>query len=630
MPVNTPRPTSESIADLYNHLYVAWGPKLGEDEHYRSMLLQTNEIELMDVTEDRNIKPIAMHSGRAGGVIGHARGLIMAPPVFEVRPVDIDNTSRMEAEQTEKVLAALFETQVLANDFWADVAKDVLTYGRGFAKAVPLPHVWTLQSGYPVRKKNERPKTYLKRVAKWKEEDAKFPFVLQRIPTLNILPLLDENDNVVASIEIKAVMAGVLAELGSNTAQEKINNGIVNWWDEMSVIEYMDTNYIGYFVAGSQIHLTGREDISVDKILGSTMEEFKVVEHGLGKCPVVMFAGIKTGEDEYLHRYKSFLFDASESLQVYDMLLSRLTTMIGAYYLPSYLWKYADVAASWENQERPEVPVNLGGTTVVFSDEELIPLPYPTDLPDASMLIREVDDIIQRHTIEDVLFGRAEGSAPAFQVNLRINVAKSKLTPIANEMARGVVRMMDLFVRGVEWLGESVPIGGEKMTVKAAKKARGRIGASIIPKSPVDRNADIGSMQQALEAGLPWEWAVENILDEQNPAHLKILKLVEEFEDMPEIKSAILQDIVKDFFSAIEEEEMEEVDPNDPTLPGALSQAAEQEAALLQEQQAAGLGRGPFPDGGSPQATGGGRGLLTPNEQPQPGTPQVGDEPPIT
>jgi hypothetical protein len=368
---------------------------------------------------------------------------------------------------------------------------------------------------------------------------------------------------------------------------------------------------------------------------------------------------------EYEFRYKGFLHDAKDALETYDFLLSRLATMVYAYYLPSYKWKISATSAMWAGKERPELEVKLGGVTVVYDDEDLDVLPHPTDLPDAKDLLAQVDDVIQRHTLEDVLFGRAAGTAPAFQVALRINVAKSKLVPIAQHMANGLTQVMRLMLRGVQTIGETIVVQEEELTLKVAKKYQDRITVQIEPKSPIDRNQDIGAANMALEFGLPWDWIAENILGIEDPATLRLQKDILEIEAMPQVKERLMADALDQLDALIEEEEYEDADnvdlsslppefgealgglggpvPEDPTggLPpeimaiingGAMPAGTGEEEAgtglssLLGgspvPEEDVGLGRGPFPDGAAPQTLAP-RGLLTEKTQPTPPSAQI-------
>ncbi len=612
------------------------------------------------------MNPIEIHSGRAGGIIDHALGLLMSLPSFHAEPPTLTTEDARAAEDVEKFLAAVFEQQLLANDFWPSVGREVLIYGRAFVKAMPMPSMWTIQEGYPVRNKSESAKKYLKRITKWKEEEGKFPFVIKHVPTLNILPMLDANDNVIATIEQKWVTARMLAEeMKSEKVRELITNGGIEWHDELPVIEYVDGEHVAYFLGG----ITPRERMNREETILDRTKEYDLLrtwKHGLGKCPVVMITGVKTELPEYEWRFKGFLHDAKDALLTYDFLLSRLATMVYAYYLPSYSWRIAATSAHFQGRERPTMNVNLGGVTVVYADEILETLSYPTDLPDAGDLLQQVDDVIQRHTLEDVLFGRVQGSAPAFQVALRINVAKSKLVPIAQHMANGMTQVMRLLLRGVQTIGETIVVQNEKITPTMAKKYQDRVTTRIEPKSPVDRNQDIGSASMALEFGLPWDWIAENILGIENPASLRLQKDILEIENMPQVKERLMADALEQLDALIQEEEFEDAENIDlGALPPAFGEALEglggpaaggpdgeipPELLAILGQGAAGggapappaggdlasivqgagvpppeggLGRGPYPPGAAPQTVQGGRGLNTPNTQPTPGSPSV-------
>ncbi len=607
------------------------------------------------------MNPIEIHSGRAGGIIDHALGLLMSLPSFHAEPPSLSTEDARAAESVEKFLAAVFEQQLLANDFWPSVGREVLIYGRAFIKAMPMPAMWTIQEGYPVRKNEESAKKYLARVKSWKEEEGKFPFVIKHVPTLNVLPMLDANDNVIATIEEKWVTARLLAdEMDSQQVKELLEWGAIDWYDELPIIEYVDGEHVAYFLGGT----TPRERLTREETIYDRVKEYDLLrtwKHGLGKCPVVMITAIKTELPEFEWRFKGFLHDAKDALLTYDFLLSRLATMVYANYLPSYSWKIAATSAHFQGRERPVMNVNIGGVTVIYADEELNVLPYPKDLPDANDLLAQVDDVIQRHTLEDVLFGRVAGSAPAFQVALRINVAKSKLVPIAQHMANGMTQVMRLLLRGVQTIGEKVVVQNESISLSQAKKYQERITTQIEPKSPVDKNQDIGSAAMALEFGLPWDWVATNVLGIEDPATLRLQKDILEIENMPQVKERLMADALEQLDVLIQEEEFtdaENIDLN--ALPPEFGEALgglggptgepaggglppELLAMIGEGQEPAGggdiasliagaggeggpeggLGRGPYPPGAAPQTVQGGRGLMTPNTQPTPGSPQV-------
>lgn len=612
MPNISPRPTGESVADLHKLLLDDWGEALDHGRELQDLIHNRQAIEVLEESAERNMKPVELHTGRAGGIIEHARGLLMASPSFSMDATGIGQDEELLADQTEKVTAVVFEQQLLRNDFWSAVARDALSYGRAFIKALPLPSVWTEDAGYPVRKKDQDAADYLETIKQWKATEAKFPFVIQHVPALNILPLLSGSDNCLASIEEKRVLARTLADdLGSSLVKGMIESGEVRWFDRLPVVEYIDTDWVGYFLTSRSATIAGSLEFGVSA--AKTYDELQVFEHGLGKCPVVMIPGIRTELNDFRGRFKSFLEDAKESLEGFDMLVSRLATMVWAYYLPSYEWKLNE--SSMIGKDRPEMKVNLGGVTATWSDEILVPLAPPQNLPPADLLMGTVDDMIQRHTLEDVLFGRVEDSSPAFQVNLRINVARSKLTPISTHMAEGITNVMDLLYRGVEWLGGTVIIDGEELTVKMAKAAKGRVKASIQPKSPFDRNSDMGVAKMALELGLPRRWTYEEILDAPNAAELMLESLVEKIEELPEVQQPVIQEILRELGLLQEQDEF--VDSS-AAAPGEVP------AELI--EAVSGLGRGPFPPGAAPQTTGGGRGLLTENEQPQPTSPMAGTQ----
>ena len=1005
------KPTGKSVRDLHHKLELDWDPRIRLDEEFRDLVHQRNPIEVLELSDDRNIDTMEFHSGRAGGIIEHAGGLLMARPAMHAEPPTLNTEDTRTAEQVERASANLFEQELIANNFWQSVGRDILIYGRAFIKSMLSASQWTAEAGYPVRESKETDKDYLTRIRKWKETEGKFPFVIQHIPALGVLPLLDSSDNVLATIEVKWATAKVLADdFGSQTVKDMLSRRTLKWYEELPVIEYIDNEWVSYLLAGTEIR---RRDTPETNRLYRGVKSYQPLRtwrHNLGKHPIVMIPGIRTELTDYKSHFKGFLSDAKDALVMYDFLLSRLATMINAYYLPSYEWKLGASSAQFAGRDRPILNVNLGGVTVTYADENLDTLAIPQGLPDATMLLAQSDDIIQRHcaaasdkirladgsittygklvergekvkvstpdgsrlayafpasveplyevvlesgqkfrvtmhhkfslggrswanghigpnlgdpynwitadaikqkdyvlalnkqeidederlswinpnlslllglilsdgwvdkrgravfrnqsleildiferaaleikqpigrgkdtirvniglgrggndrkekpitkddtpllwasqwlglqgkkagdkklpvfmnrlplksaaamlrglllgdgsiinyggltfgcysenlrdwvaltarrlgcpgrssesigsdgktiyhwfafsefvdelvnsigglqgknnikrlfqpherrtkrqidekfhrqkvvqtrilppeptvcltvlegdshvysddcvifhnTLEDVLFGRVQGAAPAYQVNLRINVAKSKLSPLAQNMAVGVTNVLDLFLRGIIQLGEAVIIGGEKITVAMAKQYLGRLTVSITPKSPVDRSHDIGTANLALQFGLPWEWIVENILDIEDPATLLLMKDIRELEELPPVKERLMKDALEHLEALIEEDEFDELGGVDlASLPPEFADAARQllggggEAGAggatlpplgVKGAPKGGLGRGPGPPGSHP-STLIPRGLGVPNRQPEPGGVLVGEE----
>ena len=290
------------------------------------------------------------------------------------------------------------------------------------------------------------------------------------------------------------------------------------------------------------------------------------------------------------------------------------------------------------NQERPEEEIAIGGTTTYYQDEEIEPFTMPGNLPDANLLQQELEKLIQMTTLEDVLFGRVTGSTAAFAIRLRINVAKNTLVPHVSHLAIGLTEVYDLVTRIIEGLGEEVIIDGEEITPKMAIAARGRIGISVDPRLPGEEGIDLQKAAMATNLHLPESWIWETILGIDDPATLALLRDVQELEELPEVKERLLQEALELLQIRIEDEETMVIldvldkfgDQLDPEVVAALQalvtgQPAGATGGAPPPPPPGGLGRGPFPPGGSNQEAGGGRGLGTENA-PKPGQEISGED----
>jgi hypothetical protein len=600
----------------------------------RALVNRQNKVELLPETLDLNVEPVELHTGRSGSLIDHAQTFAGSLPSLAIDPEDLTTEERRESEQTERAYKALFFKQLVANGFWSNLARGILLTGRGVLTVLPMPSVWTTQEGFPVRQKGQRPQAYIKTVNQWKRDSGKEPIIMQSVPPDRVLLKLDSNDKVLASLETKSVTADLVAEaLGSEDIQGLIDSKVLQWYDQLEVLQYIDDMFVCYYLVSDK---PIRPETGVRPQSSQGYKRLASWQHGLGKCPVVFVPGVKTDEQEYEFRFKPFLADAEEDLVIYDFLMSRLATMVKAFYFPSFEWQLAANANEFQGQDRPEESVNLGGTTTTYADENLKIISMPDNLPDALLLQQQLDELIQRNTLEDVLFGKVQGDTAAFAIRLRINVAKQALVPAVKHMAIGLTEGYDLVGRSVEYLGEEVIINGERVTPAMAIVARGRISVSVDPRLPGEEGIDLQKAAMATNLRLPESWIWETILGIDDPATLALLRDVQELEELPEVKERLLQEALEMLQVRIEDEETMAIldvldrfgDQLDPEVVAALQALATGqtggEAGAPPPPPPGGDGRTASPPGSSNQAVGGGRGLGTVN-RPKPSNIETGE-----
>ncbi len=617
-------PTGAEVRRLQTELQKTWAPAFSRDQRMRDLANRKNKVELMPETSDLNIDPVEFHGGKTGALLDHAQTFTSSIPSLAIEPLDQTTKTRRETEQTERAFKSLFFKQLVANGFWANLSRGLLLTGRGVLTCMPLPSIWTTQEGFPVRKKGQRPQAYIDEVNAWKHDTGKVPIIIQSLPPDKILLKLDSNDKVLISLEVKQVSAQLVADaLGSVDVQSLLNQKRLKWYDQLEVLQYVDDINVCYYLVSTQ----PIKPEMPQSTFSQGYKKLKSWKHGLGKCPVIFISGVKTDEREYEFRFKPFLADAEESLRMLDFLMSRLATMIKAFYFPSFEWQLGKDASSYKPGDRQEEHINFGGVTVTYRDENLTPIQQPTNLPDASLMLNELNNLLQLTGLEDILFGRTQGSTAAFAIRLRINVAKNRLVPHVKGMAIGLTEVYDLVTRSIEWLDEEVIIDGEEVTPKMAIAARGRIIISIDPRLPGEEGIDLQKAAMAMKLRLPEPWIWETILGIEDPATLALQRDIGELEELPEVKQRLLQEALEMLQIRIEDEETMAIldildqfgDQLDPEVVAALQalatgQTASEADAGPPPPPPEGLGRGSFPPGASNQAVGGGRGLGTPNE----------------
>jgi len=538
---------------LHIELQKTWAPAFERDRRMRDLVNRKNKVELLPETLDLNVEPVELHTGRAGSLLDHAQTYVGALPSIAVEPLDLTTEAKRESEQTERAFKSLFHKQFVATGFWRNAGRGSLLTGRAVLTGLPMPSVWTTQEGFPVRQKGERAKAYINRVNKWKTDEGETPIILQAIPSDRVLLKLDSNNKVLASLEVKQVSATLVADaLGSGEVQELLAAKRLQWYDQLEVLQYIDDMYVCYYLISTQ---PIRPEMPKDYHMPQGYKRLADWLHGLGKCPVVFVPGVETDEREYELRFKPFLADAEEDLLIYDFLMSRLATMVKAFYFPSFKWRLKAQTNEMIGQDRPEEEIAIGGTTTYYQDEEIATVEMPGNLPDASLLQQELDKLIQQTTLEDVLFGRVQGGSAGFAIRLRINVAKNALVPHVSHLAIGLTEAFDLVTRIIEGLGEEVIIDGEAITPAMAIAARGRIGVSVDPRLPGEEGIDLQKAAMATDLRLPESWIWETILNIDDPATLALLRDVQELEELPEVKERLLREALEMLQVRIEDEE---------------------------------------------------------------------------
>ncbi len=620
---------------LETELRKTWGPANSRDQRMRDLVNRKNRVELLPETLDLNVEPVELHTGRAGSLIDHAQTFVGSLPSVAIEPVDLTTEERRESEQTERAFKALFVKQLVATGFWSNAGRGSLVTGRTVLTCLPLPSVWTTVEGFPVRQKGQRAQAYINQVNQWKRDSGKEPIIIQSIPADRILLKLDSNDKVLVALETKAVSAELVVDaLGSEIVRELLAMKRLQRYDQLEVLQVIDDIFVSYYLISTK---PIRPEMAKDVHMSQGYKRLASWQHGLGKCPVVFVPGVKTDEREYELRFKPFLADAEEDLQIYDFLMSRLATMVKAYYFPSFIWTLDANANEFQNQERPQENINIGGTTTKYRDENIEALSMPANLPDAVLLQGQLDELIQRNTLEDVLFGKVQGDTAAFAIRLRINVAKQALVPHVKHLAIGLTEIYELVTRAIEHLGEEVIIDGEEVTPAMAIKARGRISVAVDPRLPGEEGIDLQKAAMATNLRLPESWIWETILGIDDPATLSLLRDVQELEELPEVKERLLREALEMLQVRIEDEETMAIldvldkfgDQLDPEVVAALQalatgQTAGEAGGAPPPPPPGGLGRGPFPEEASNQAVGGGRGLGTTNA-PTPSNIETGE-----
>ena len=121
-------PSGAEARRLQTELEQLWQNAFTRDRRMRALVNQTNRVELLPNKESLNIEPVELHTGRAGTLLEHAGSFVGALPSVAIEPVSLTTISRRDSEQAERAFQSLFYQQLVANDFWLTLGKNMLQF----------------------------------------------------------------------------------------------------------------------------------------------------------------------------------------------------------------------------------------------------------------------------------------------------------------------------------------------------------------------------------------------------------------------------------------------------------------------------------------------------------------------
>ncbi len=447
--------TEDRIEEMVNEQWNDWADRKGDDVRRMDLYRGTHSTEVPDKNDaDVIVDPKIVKTKRGKEIIDLFTGVLAVRVQYSINSLGVGRDANLIAEQATRWLNTVEQTMEYQHgeDYNYMTTQDTLIYGYSARKTMPDPSVW---AHYPVQ--GEAPaREFNQAVEEW-TENAPLPIVSYHIPTPGWIPIL-HNRNVLVSIEKNEVTAAWIrakfpdAILGTNLKPN----------DKVQFVEIMDDTWVGYYVW--QPRGDGKQQAVPLKFLRHGVELA-----GPKRAPVAIYECYKTSSMEPKWRWSGLLEavsnptdpDVDGLLELEDFSLTRLATMVRAFYQPTVI---LELAQTWSTQAMEQAAAGrqftIGGTNFVFkgadgNGENFRLFELPGNLPDNNLLHSVVTDRLDRY-MPPTLQGQSSAGDSGYKVNRDTENAEKKLSKVADNMARGDADTGRFWFRAVKAFGEAI------------------------------------------------------------------------------------------------------------------------------------------------------------------------------
>jgi hypothetical protein len=475
----------------------------------------------------------------------------------------------------------------------ARMIENLVAYGHGCQKLVYAPARW---AGFPRQKKGQDDKEYNEAAEQWKK-GRPLPIAWSSLDPRTVFPRWDE--------------------LGLAMILERDERPVIDLHPERynRAKEFPELWEFDRLKGGlSTVHfsqLWTRETLTY-AVNGQVVHHQR---HNYGAPPYVYSMGTTTSNPDPTYRGLGLLFPLRYLLPYLDRLLSQKGTAVRIWAWPTPVIKHSMKLLELNpmSAEPPQIEVIPGKAVNLWGDSEVTFLTWAGNGPDADEQLRLIMQMIERAGLADVLYGQGVGSGDSgYLVNQLISAARMKLRPIIRHAEIAMERVIVLLLDVIEYqVGQTLHVYqyGKQSEGQSSGwislgpddiKGYRQVRVELIPQMPTDEYA-VAQMAMNLKRERLWsrERAMQRVNVEQ-PETEKRTIAVEEFEDSPEVRAAVLPEVLKRFGFKVAPQEPAPADvlQQMPGLSPGLQQAVLQQMAGGQAGGAAG------PQPGQPQGQG--------------------------
>ena len=560
--------TIEEIENLLSQLEKQNRERARIDKEMDDLYFNEHKVEVVE-SPVLGVDPEVLRLGRVPASVNLIEGLFDQYPVYSVLAFGPGINNQREAERVEKFMNASVrqaEREAHEDTYGLD-RLSTLRFGRSFTVVLRATQYW---DGYPNPDDFKSDKSFNRASDEFKK-GARLPFVIRHIPIaptktgIAAYPLLAGGRMLRFVRTYKLQVAEILDRFGKAgqgrrpevlqpliqavQKSQGMSDPRIGLTHELKMVDYYDDKKVTYAL--------------VDDTYRGIIREWdhKMADKVEGVLPVVMTEGIVTGDPSPDRRWKAVYQDAREVVLHEDRLASRQATNIRINYYKSYYGLAEE--ASVEAGKGDTIEFEPGKLTVLQGLKQFGAVDTQSRSEEAELLGAKLERMLERHLLPSVLMGvQGAHDEPAWGTNLRIRQAEKRYKSIANHLASGRVQIGQLVFHGVMAIGERVWAIDEddnewSITPDEAERYLNRLRVNIIPRTIIDRNADVQAAQGQIELGIPRRVVFEDTLGYEQPVELMTERILEDLQFDPEspLYARTVEDILRRAQLLDEEEE---------------------------------------------------------------------------
>lgn len=546
------RPDFETIKRVYESVKADWSELGVQDEEMAKLPDMTYDVPFCDPGIE-NFTPHVIRLGWSKRGIKSWNGMFSQKPVWRHKP-GLSTASRRQSERLEAMLNTLpWALEAAYGPFWGPGVEDCGVYGRGWIEVLAKRKRWLTDPDYPQKGKgidpdsgqpvspNESEAAYKGRRDKWKK-DALPPISIRHLDGDGVKAILTEHYRVLQAVRYVTITLSEAGHRWPKFFTEPLADRDNDPLDEVGCYEYVDEEWCAQAVEYKQ----------VAELVGNPYR------HGMQMCPWVLMEGLTTASSDPNKRWEPYLKEAKDVGITMDSIATRQAMIREVWPLPQPHFRVKGPKPDGVEKSYELIELSPPKAVVTYDDTEFDIKNWGGWEPDTEYLYDKLTQAKDR-ALPDVGAQIAEGSSatPAWTWRLRGDMLERDMKTVVDNLALSAKRIGQALLRAMlsHWLKdeEFFYIGKEsKEGLEPIKLSRSdiegqinRIEATVKSSKLVDRNSNLGAAKMAMEMGLGKAWALEHLMDVENPQEVLDEALLEEVEYSEPMKKQLVIDVME-------------------------------------------------------------------------------------